>query len=53
MPSQRTVDVRDGQLVIGTDRRLDLIGHLYTRRGDRELVRDLATRLAEIERGGA
>ena len=51
--SQTTVNVRNGQLVVGTLNAVNLIRHVYEHASDRELLRELYVRLGETERGGA
>jgi hypothetical protein len=56
MPKRQTpvhVDVRDGQLVLTQERRVDLIGHVFDRANDTNMLREMATRIDSVERGGA
>jgi len=53
MPSQKQVDVQDGRLVVSEHKHIDLIGHVYRRGSDRELLKELALRVSEVERADA
>ena len=48
-----TAEVRDGRLEVSARQHVDLIGHVFARGSDRELLRELHTRVTEVERGGA
>lgn len=48
-----TVDVQDGNLVVGTRQHVDLIGHTYWRDSDRELLKELFMRATSAQTAGA
>ena len=47
------VDVRADRLEVTRAQHIDLIRHIYDQGSERELLRELAVRLAETERAGA
>lgn len=49
----RSVDVQNGRLVISDRPGIDLIRHVYDAGADRNLLRDVVTRLDAAERAGA
>jgi hypothetical protein len=49
----KVVEVVGGRLQVTEQRHINLIGHVYDRRSDRELLKDIAVRMGEVERGGA
>lgn len=49
----KNVDVKNGQLIVSDREHVDLIGHVFRRDSDRELLKDLWTRIGNAERQGA
>jgi hypothetical protein len=50
-PSEKVVDVIGNQLVVTENKHIDLIRHVYARNSDREVLKDIHSRLVDVERG--